>query len=250
MKKVEATLPDNYPKKEFANKKAFFECKIVGLKKPMPIKVDDNFSKGLGAKDLDDLKKLIYQQIQNQYKHTFESILKEKILNHLDDEYDIDLPDNLIEQEMVLLSQGSKKEDLDKEKIEKEKIEKEKIAKKRIKLGLILNEIGEKNNLKVSEDEIKNEVQKQIQSMPGQSKQILEYYQNNPSATESLKGSIYEEKIIALIIEKGKKTKKTISTKEAEEIIKNVHTEKKALKKNVKSVKQLKAKKAHKKTKK
>jgi len=116
---------------------------------------------------------------------------------------------------LAIISQGLKKED-----IEKNKKESEKIAKKRIKLGLILNELGEKNNLKVEEHELKHEIQKQIQSMPGQQKQVLEYYQKNPSATASLRGSIYEEKIINLIKQKSKQTKKTISLKEAEEIIK------------------------------
>ena len=71
-----------------------------------------------------------------------------------------------------------------------------------------MNELGEKNNLKVEEQELKNEIQKQVQSMPGKEKQVLEYYQKNPSATASLRGSIYEEKIINLIKEKSKKLKK------------------------------------------
>ena len=104
-----------------------------------------------------------------------------------------------------------------------EKKDREKIAKKRIKLGLLLNEFGEKNNLKVDEQELKNEIQKQVQSMPGQQKQVLEYYQKNPSATVNLRGSIYEEKIINLIKEKSKKIKKTVSTKEAEDIINQHH---------------------------
>ena len=113
--------------------------------------------------------------------------------------------------------------EIKKEDVEKNKQETEKIAKKRIKLGLILNELGEKNNLKVEEQELRNEIQKQVHSMPGQQKQVLEYYQKNPSATASLRGSIYEEKIINLIKQKSKQTKKTISIKEAEEIIK-VHS--------------------------
>ena len=97
------------------------------------------------------------------------------------------------------------------------------LQKKRIKLGLILNELGKNNNLKVDEQELRNEIQKQIQSMPGQEKQVLEYYQKNPSAAASLRGSIYEGKIINLIKEKSKKIKKTISIKEAEEIINQHH---------------------------
>ena len=130
----------------------------------------------------------------------------------------IDLPDNLVQQELALISQSMKKEDL-----EKNKKENEKIAKKRVKLGLILNEIGEKNKIKVDEQELRNEIQKQVQSMPGQQKQVLEYYQKNPSAATSLSGSIYEEKILNLIKKKSKQTKKIITSDEAEKILKLEH---------------------------
>ena len=102
---------------------------------------------------------------------------------------------------------------------EKHKSNNEKLAKTRIKLGLLLNEYGEKNNLKVSEDEVRNEIQKQIKGMPGQEKMVLEYYQKNPSASQSLKGSLYEDKIIELIKSKINLTSKEIDTKEAEKII-------------------------------
>ena len=219
VKEVTATLPENYPKKEFVNKKANFKCKILNVKKPETVKVDDQFAKNLGAKDLKDLKQLTNKQIENQYKMSLEELSKEKILNQLETMHDVQLPDNLVQQELTIISQNLKKEDK-----EKNKKESEKIAKKRIKLGLILNELGEKNNLKVDEQELRNEIQKQVHSMPGQQKQVLEYYQKNPSATTSLRGSIYEEKIINLIKQKSKQTKKTISIKEAEEIIKEHST--------------------------
>ena len=213
-KEIAVILPENYPKKEFANKKASFKCKILNVKKQEPVKINDQFAKNLGAKDLNDLKQLVRQQIQNQYKMNLDALSKDNILNQIEKLHDIDLPNNLVQQELALMSQGLKKEDA-----EKNKKKNEKIANKRIKLGLILNELGEKNNLKVDEQELKNEIQKQVQSMPGQQKQVLEYYQKNPSATSSLRGSIYEEKIINLIKQKSKQTKKTISIKEAEEII-------------------------------
>tara|TARA_B100001123_G_C15208189_1_gene986125 strand:+ start:48 stop:1430 length:1383 start_codon:yes stop_codon:yes gene_type:complete len=219
-KEILVTLPENYPKKEFSNKKANFKCNILHIKRPEAIKIDDQFAKNLGAKDLNNLKELIKKQIQSQYKMNLDALSKENILNQIEKLHKVDLPDNLVQQELSLISQGLKKEDL-----EKNKKESEKIAKKRIKLGLILNEFGDKNNLKVEENEIKNEIQKQVQSMPGQEKQILDYYQKNPSAAASLRGSIYEEKIINLIKEKSKKIKKIVSTKEAEEIIHHHHKE-------------------------
>jgi len=213
-KEVVAILPENYPKKEFANKKANFKCKILNVKKPETVKIDDQFAKNLGTKGLNDLKELITKQIQNQYKISLDDLSKDHILNQIEKLHDVDLPNSLIQQELELLSKGLKKEDL-----EKNKNESEKIAKKRVKLGLILNELGEKNNLKVDEQELKNAIQKQIQSMPGQQKQVLEYYQKNPLAAANLRGSIYEEKIIELIKRKSKQIKKIISTKEADQLI-------------------------------
>ena len=102
---------------------------------------------------------------------------------------------------------------------EKHKSNNEKLAKSRIKLGLLLNEYGEKNNLKVSDEEVRNEIQKQIKGMPGQEKMVLEYYQKNPSASQSLKGSLYEEKIIEMIKSKINIITKEINTKEAEKIL-------------------------------
>ena len=213
-KEVVVTLPENYPKKEFVNKKANFKCKILNIKKPEKIKINDEFAKNLGAKNLNDLEELIKKQIKNQYKMNLDSLSKENILDQIEKIHSVDLPENLIQQELSLITRELKKEDA-----EKNKKENEKIAKKRIKLGLILNELGEKNNLKVNENEIRNEIEKQVRSMPGQQKQILEFYQKNPSAAASLRGTIYEEKIINLIKSKIKLEIKNINTKEAEKII-------------------------------
>jgi len=214
LKNLDAVLPANHPKKELANKKTKFECKILNVKESKENKIDDNFAKIMGAKDLNDLKKLIENQISSQYSQALNSITKKAILDQIERNHELDLPKNLIDQEILVMTQSLK----DKEK-EKHKTNNEKIAKSRIKLGLLLNEYGEKNNLKVSDEEVRAEIQKQIKGMPGQEKMVLDYYQKNPSASQSLKGSIYEEKIITLIKSKIKLEIKNINTKEAERII-------------------------------
>ena len=214
VKNLSAVLPANHPKKELANKNTKFSCRILNVKKVQPNKIDDNFAKMMGAKDLNDLKKLIENQITSQYSQALNSITKKEILDQIEKNHKLDIPENLIEQEILLMSQNLKEEEK-----EKNKKNNEKIAKSRIKLGLILNEYGEKNNLKVTDDEVKAEIQKQIKGMPGQEKMVLEYYQKNPSASQSLKGSIYEEKIITLIKSKIKLKTKNINSKEAEKII-------------------------------
>ncbi len=213
-KMLDATLPANHPKKELANKKTKFDCKILNVKKPKASKIDDDFAKLMGAKDIKDLKSLIEKQISSQYSQALNSITKKEILDQIEKNHQVDLPQNLIDQEISIMTQNLKPEDK-----EKHKSNNEKLAKSRIKLGLLLNTFGEKNNLKVSDDEVRNEIQKQIKGMPGQEKMVLEYYQKNPSATQSLKGSLYEEKIIDLIKSKINLTSREINVKEAEKII-------------------------------
>ena len=214
IKIVNAKLPANHPKKELANKTTKFECKILNVQKSKTIKIDDNFAKLMGAKDVKDLKSLIENQISSQYSQVLNSITKKEILDQIEKNHIVDLPQNLIDQEISIMTQNLKPEEK-----EKHKTNNEKLAKSRIKLGLLLNEYGEKNNLKVSDDEVRNEIQKQIKRMPGQEKIVLDYYQKNPSASQSLKSSLYEEKIIEFIKSKINLTTKEINTKEAEKII-------------------------------
>ena len=196
---------------------ANFNCKILKIKKPVKTIIDDELGKKLGAKDLNDLKNLIKKQIKSQYQTTLENITKKKILDQIEKDHEIDLPQNLVEQELKLLNQNLKKEEL-----EKNKKENLKLARSRIKTGLILNEIGIKNDLKVNESEIQNEIQKQLRSMPGQEKMVFEYYKNNPSAVASLRGALYEEKVVDLIKNKIKLDKKNVNTQEAEQILKKL----------------------------
>ncbi len=213
---VEAVLPENFPEKEFANKKTKFICKIISVKKPEEVKIDDNFAKNLGAKNLEDLKKLISSQINDEYKNSLDRLAKNQILKQLE-KFKIDeIPENLIEEEVKILSQGMSEEDA---KSSNKNFEE--IAKKRIKTGLILNEFGEQNQIKVSEQEIQTEIQKQLRMMPGQEKMVMDFYQKNPSAVASLRGTVYEEKIINLIKEKAKFNKKEITKDEAEKILKD-----------------------------
>ena len=214
IKILNAVLPPNHPKKELANKKTNFECKILNVKKSIENKIDDSFAKIMGAKDLNNLKKLVEDQISSQYFQALNSITKKSILDQIEKNHQVDLPQNLIDQEILTITKNLK----DDEK-KKHKTNNEKIAKSRIKLGLLLNEYGERNSLKVTDDEVRAEIQKQIKGMPGQEKMVLDYYQKNPNASQSLKGSIYEEKIITLIKSKIKLEIKNINTKEAEKII-------------------------------
>jgi len=216
VKKVEVKLPENFPEKELINKKAIFECNITSVKKPEQVKINDDFAKNLGAKDLTNLKELILKQVNDEYKNSLDMISKKQILEQIDKQKIDQLPKNLIEQEVKILSQDMKEIDI---KNNKKSLEEQ--AKKRIKTGLILNAFGEKNNITVTQNELNAEFQKQFRMMPGQEKMVKEYYEKNPAAIESLRGSIYEEKIIDQIKKIAKASKKEISKENAEKILKS-----------------------------
>ena len=218
-KKVTSTLPQNHPKKELANKKAIFDCKILNIKSSKKNKLDDEFAKKLGAKDLTDLNDKIKKQITDQYNTALNSITKKEILDQLEKNHTVDVPQNLIENELKSIPNNP---DAGKDNNNTQ------LIKKRIKLGLILNEYGENNKIKVTEDEIKNEIQKQVKSMPGQEKFVFEYYQKNPSATQHLQSSLYEEKIIEFFKSKIKLNKKELTIKEAEKLITSFNEKNKA----------------------
>ena len=126
-KLVDVILPESYPQKEFAKKNAKFKCKIISVKKSEEVKIDDEFAKNLGAKDLEDLKKLISKQINDEYKNSLETLSKNQILKELEKFKVSEIPENLIEQEVKVLS-GDMKED----EIKNNKKDFEDTAKKRI----------------------------------------------------------------------------------------------------------------------
>ena len=146
---VEAVLPENFPEKELINKKAKFNCKISSVKKPEEVKIDDEFAKNLGAKDLKDLKSLITKQINDEYKNSLDRLSKNQILKEIEKFKVNEIPENLIDEEVKILSQGMTEDDA-----KKSRENFEEVAKKRIKVGLILNEFGEQNSIKVTEQEL------------------------------------------------------------------------------------------------
>ena len=220
-KEVNVVLPENYPQKDLSNKEAKFSCKILTLKKSFPIEINDEFAKNLGAKNLNDLKELISKQINEEYKNSLENLTKNTILKQLEKFKVDEIPENLIQQEIKILSQG-----MNEDEIKKNKSNFEETSRKRIKLGLILNEVGEQNKIKVEDREIQEEIQKQLKMMPGQEKMVMEYYQKNPSASASLRGTIYEDKILKFIKQEAKSNIKNISREEAEKLLKSAHDHK------------------------
>jgi len=235
---AKVNLPDNYPKKELAGKETEFKCKIKEVKKAEDQKIDDAFAKNMGAKDLKDLEDMIAKQISREFENVSDQLLKKEILDELDKKYNFELPKSLLEDEVKnvehtlvhekmdeLRAKGEKfnhEHDHDRIKLDdKDKKNALEIAKRRVKLALLLNKTGEENQIKVSQEELKFELEKQLRNYPGQEKNIRDFYQKNPSELVKLRGPVFEDKVIDLIKSKAKIITKTLSKDELIKLFKN-----------------------------
>ena len=225
-KTAKVKLPDNYPKKELAGKEAEFRCKILEIKKGENQKIDDTFAKNMGAKNLKDLEDMISKQISKEFENVSGQLLKKEILDTLDKKYSFELPSSLVDDEIKNVEQSFVHEKMNKLKTKGEKFEQDHkniklndadkksaltVAKRRVKLALLLNKTGEENQIKVSQEELKFELENQLRNYPGQEKSIRDFYQKNPKELIKLRGPVFEDKVIELIKSKAKITTKVMS---------------------------------------
>ena len=253
-KLVKVKLPDNYPKKELAGKESKFQCKVLNIKSPEDQKIDDNFAKNMGAKNLTDLKSMIEKQISKEFESITDQLVKKEILDQLDNKYKMELPKRMLDDEIknvehtFIHEKMNEKGVKDHSKIkldENDKKEIKKISERRVKLALVLSNIGEENNIKVSSQELQAELEKQLRMYPGQEKTIREYYQKNPAELTKLRGPLFEDKVMNLIQQKAKAKVKIVTKEELQKIIGSENKKNSELK--AKTSKKTKAKKTSKK---
>ncbi len=228
---VKVNLPNNYPNKDLAGKLSEFKCKILEVKKAENQKVDDEFAKNLGAKSLQDLEDMVSKQISREFESITEQLLKKEILDNIDKNFDFEIPKGLLDEEVYnvehalihekmdeMKAKGEKfKHDHDHDKIKLSESDKKsalEIAKRRVKLALVMNKTGEENKIKVTSEELKIELEKQLRNYPGQEKNIRDFYQKNPGELMKLRGPVFEDKVIDLIKSKAKIITKVVSKDE------------------------------------
>ena len=227
---VAVTFPEDYQAKNLAGKKAIFETTINEIKEDVELVINDEFAKTLGMADLKALKSAVADQITKQHDQASREKSKRQILDKLADNISFDLPETLEKEEYnnicKAMNPNAKPDEASKDYIKnlvpepdkgmkkEEKQDASEIAKRRVRLGLLLSEIGRKNNIKVEEEDTRNAMMKEIQKYPGQEKQVMDYFKNNPEAQQQLSGPIFEDKIIDFILELANTKEKVVSLDE------------------------------------
>jgi trigger factor len=221
-KTVTATFPQNYLSAALAGKAASFDVTVKGVQTPGELKIDDDFAKSLGLESLDKLRAAIKERIEREHTAMSRQKVKRKLLDALDDAHKFEAPPSLVTDEFERVWTQVKNE-MEREKKtfedeetteEKAREEYQRISERRVRLGLVLAEIGEKNNINVTDEELSRAVVEQARAYPGQEKQIWEFYQKNPQAVATLRAPIYEEKVVDFLLELAQVTEQKVSRDE------------------------------------
>jgi trigger factor len=219
---LQVPFPDNYAKAELAGKLASFEVTAKAVDTPGEVTVDDAFAKQLGIESLSKLREALKGRITQEHAGATRAKIKRQLLDALDERHKFELPPTLVDQEFEnvwqtvendLKSQGRTFQDEGTTE-DAAKAEYRKIAERRVRLGLVIAEIGDKNQIKVEEAEVQRAVVERARQFPGQEQQVWEFYRNNPQALASLRAPIYEEKVVDFLIELAKVTEKKVSKEE------------------------------------
>jgi len=221
-KTISVTFPGDYVAKNLAGKAATFEVAVKAVASAGAAVVDDQLATRLGLETLDALRTTVREQIQSQYTQASRQKLKRQLLDQLDSLHDITLPPALVEQEFDTiwkqvaneLQSSGKTFETEGTTEEAARADYRKIAERRVRLGLVMAEIGERNNIDVTEEELQRALSAQMRQFPRQEQALVDYYRKNPEALGALRAPIFEQKVADFVLELATVTDKTVTRDE------------------------------------
>ena len=219
---LKVTFPAHYPKAELAGKNAEFVVTAKSIETPGTVTVDDAFAKSLGLESLAKLRDAIKERVAAEHAGMSRQKIKRALLDELDIRHKFEPPSSLVEDEFDRVWKSVQSEMENEKKTfadegtteDKAKAEYRAIAVRRVRLGLVLAEIGEKNTINVTDDELNRAVMEQARRFAGQEQRVWDYYRQNPQAVAALRAPIYEEKVVDFLLELAEVTEKKVSREE------------------------------------
>ena len=221
-RKVSVTFPEAYPTEALAGKAAEFDVTAKSIEAPAEVTINDEFAKTLGLESLDKLRDAVKDRLARDHAAQSRQKLKRKLLDQLDALHQFPPPPTLVEDEFnsiwttiegdlkrqnrTFADEGTTEE--------KAREEYRAIAERRVRLGLVLAEIGEKNGIKVSDEEIQRAIVERARQLPGREQEVWDYYRKNPQAIAGIRAPIYEEKVVDFLLELAKVTDKPVTKEE------------------------------------
>jgi trigger factor len=220
---IDVTFPDEYGAKELAGKAATFELTAKALRRSEVPAIDDAMATKMGFEDgLEKMREAVAATIQREYDQVSRLRLKRDLLDQLAGKADFAVPESLVEPEFKQIwdrieadrAAGKTDEDDAGKDDDTLRADYRAIAERRVRLGLLLAEIGRANGIQVGQDELMRAMRAEASRYQGQERQVMEFFQKNPQAVESLRGPIFEEKVVDYIVELAKVEDKAVTVEE------------------------------------
>jgi len=215
-------FPESYPAATVGGKTANFAVTAKSVEAPGAVTLDDAFAKTMGLDSLDKLREALRERVEREHASASRQKIKRALLDELDTRHKFDPPPTLVEEEFNnvwqtiesdLKQQGRSFADEGTTE-EKARADYRAIAERRVRLGLVLAEIGEKNNIKVTDEQLSQAVIAQARMLPGQEQRVWDYYRNNPAALAALRAPIFEDKVVDFLLELVEVTDKQVAREE------------------------------------
>ncbi|MEO9168413.1 MAG: trigger factor [Aestuariivirga sp.] len=230
---VKVTFPANYSAANLAGKDASFAVKVKGVDAPSETKIDDDFAKKIGFEDLSKLKDMVKSGVEREHAQMTAMKLKRDVLDAMDKDYSFELPSKLVDAEFETIwkaltqeMQKANKSFADENTTEeKARADYHKIAERRVRLGLVLGTIGDKEKVEISEQELQQALISRARQFPGQEKQVFDFYRKNTNALMELRGPIFEQKVVDLILSKATVTDKSVTAEALKKLVEDEEDE-------------------------
>lgn len=221
-REVKVTFPEGYGRPEIAGKEAVFTVTVKEIKAPVPFTIDEEWAKELGFESLDEVRETFQKRFDDEYRNLSRARLKRALLDQLAEAYKFDVPQGMVDLEFEAIWKqlqdemertGQTFEALGKSEDDM-RAEYRAIAERRVRLGLLLSDIGTKNEVKVEGEELQQAVMREAMRFPGQERKVFEFFKSNPSALEQLRAPIFEDKVCDFIFAQAQVTDQTVSPEE------------------------------------
>ena len=221
---VKVSFPEDYNSKNLAGKNAIFDCVINAVKQPKPSVIDDEMAKQFGSEDLKSLKEQLKERLGAEYVAATRQLTKRELMDSLDKMVKFELPESLVEAESSQIAhqlwhdENPDVEGHDHPEIETND-EAKKLGERRVRLGLLLAELGRKNEITISDQEMQQSVFEEARKYPGQEKEFFEFVQKNEEIQQQLRAPLFEDKVVNFVFELSTITEKKVSKDELQKAI-------------------------------
>jgi len=212
-REINVTFPADYNNKDLAGKDAKFTVTLKEIKKKVLPELNDEFAKDIGNHaTVDELKARIKEDIEIRKKNEQSSAQREELLGKLVDAHTFDVPLGMVDRELTAMARHQltrmARQGIDVQKafdIAKFRLENRDLAVKRVKGTLILDVIGDKEKIEVSDAEVNAAMAAMARSAGKKLEEVKQYYEAQEGGTDNLRASLVEEKTLSLLLSKAKK---------------------------------------------